>query len=91
MVVWPWNKDYLRFRAVRNALATPGSAWYLMHLANMSTIAREWLALHAFPSLPFAHTILSGGDAFFFFSFVLSQLAQLYKGLSEVDACFDLW
>ena len=54
------EEHYLRFRAVRNALASPGSAWYLMHLANMSTIAREWLALHAFPSLPFAPTILSG-------------------------------
>ena len=26
----------------------------------MSTIAREWLALHAFPSLPFADTVMSG-------------------------------
>ena len=54
------DDDHARFRAMRNALAAPKSAWYLMHLANMSTIAREWLALHAFPSLPFAHTILSG-------------------------------
>ena len=41
------DEDYARFRAVRNALASPRGAWYLMHLANMSTIAREWLALHA--------------------------------------------
>ena len=54
------DEDYARFRAVRNALASPRGAWYLMHLANMSTIAREWLALHAFPALPFAHAILSG-------------------------------
>ena len=54
------EEDYARFRAVRNALASPRGAWYLMHLANMSTIAREWLALHAFPALPFAHAILSG-------------------------------
>ena len=52
--------DFVRFRAVRNALASPKSAWYLTHLANMSTIAREWLALRAFPSLPFAHAILGG-------------------------------
>ena len=55
--------DFTRFRSVRNALATPKKAWYLMHLANMSTIAREWLALHAFPALPFAHTILGGKPA----------------------------
>ena len=54
------EEDYARFRAVRNALSSPRGAWYLMHLANMSTIAREWLALHAFPALPFAHAILSG-------------------------------
>ena len=52
--------DFVRFRAVRNALASPKSAWYLTHLANMSTIAREWLALRAVPSLPFAHAILGG-------------------------------
>ena len=52
--------DFARFRAVRNALASPKSAWYLTHLANMSTIAREWLALRAFLSLPFAHAILGG-------------------------------
>lgn len=54
------EEDFVRFRAVRNALASPKSAWYLTHLANMSTIAREWLALRAFPSLPFAHAILGG-------------------------------
>ena len=32
----------------------------MTRLANMSTIAREWLALRAFPSLPFAHAILGG-------------------------------
>ena len=57
------DDDFTRFRSMRNALATPKSAWYLMHLANMSTIAREWLALHAFPALPFAHTILGGTPA----------------------------
>jgi|TARA_B110000977_G_scaffold72851_1_gene98656 hypothetical protein len=52
------DDDYARYRSVRNALSSPKSAWYLTHLANMSTIAREWLALRAFPSLPFAHAIL---------------------------------
>lgn len=52
------DDQYTRFRMVRNALSSPKSAWYLTHLANMSTIAREWLALRAFPSLPFAHAIL---------------------------------
>ena len=46
------DEDYARFRAVRNALASPRGAWYLMHLANMSTIALEWLALHAFRRCP---------------------------------------
>ena len=40
--------------------AGDSNRWYLSHLANMSTIAREWLALHAFPSLPFADTVMSG-------------------------------
>ena len=51
--------DYKRFRAVRNALtAVKGERWYLKNLANLSTVTREWLAIHAFPALPYASTIL---------------------------------
>lgn len=51
--------DYKRFRTVRNALtAVKGQRWYLKNLANLSTVTREWLAIHAFPALPYASTIL---------------------------------
>jgi len=51
--------DKKRFRSVRNALtAVKGERWFLKNLANLSTVTREWLAIHAFPSLPYAQTIL---------------------------------
>ena len=53
--------DESRFRLVRSALSSAPSAppWYLLRLCNLSTIQREWLALHAARSLPFADAILS--------------------------------
>lgn len=31
---------------MRVALSVPNSAWYMLALANMSTMLREWVALH---------------------------------------------
>ena len=56
--------DYKRFRNVRNALtAAKGEPWFLASLTNLSTFTREWAATHAFPSFPYANTILSGASA----------------------------
>ena len=53
--------DEARFALVRaTAAASVAHAdaqqapWYLLRLCNLSTIQREWLALHAARSLPFA-------------------------------------
>ena len=40
-------------------LQTKESCWYLLRLCNLTTIQREWCALHAFPKLPFRGTLLS--------------------------------
>ena len=59
--------DSERFRAMRNALTATASkgewCWELKNLANISTVTREWLAIHAFPSLPYASVVLSGTPA----------------------------
>lgn len=71
--------DSERFRAMRNALTSTASngerCWELKYLANISTVTREWLAIHAFPSLPYASVVLSGTPA--------------SKGASSADA--DAW
>lgn len=60
------ERDHKRFRTVKNALtAAQGKdeRWHLKNLASLSTVTREWLAIHAFPSLPYASTILKGVPA----------------------------
>lgn len=61
--------DEARFALVRaTAAASVAHAdaqqapWYLLRLCNLSTIQREWLALHAARSLPFADVILSASQ-----------------------------
>ena len=39
-------------------LETRESCWYLLRLCSLTTIQREWCALHAFPGLPFKDTLL---------------------------------
>ena len=43
-----------------------GGQWFVQRLSNMSTIMREWGALHSWQGLPFTHTLLacaaSAGD-----------------------------
>ena len=48
-----------RVRAMQAGLQTKESCWYLLRLCNLTTIQREWCALHAFPKLPFRSTLLS--------------------------------
>lgn len=49
-----------RLASVRTALAVVHSTWYTQPVASMSTIAREWAALHRTERIPVLHTILSG-------------------------------
>ena len=39
-------------------LETRESCWHLLRLCSLTTIQREWCALHAFPGLPFKDTLL---------------------------------
>ncbi|KAK9909662.1 hypothetical protein WJX75_005776 [Coccomyxa subellipsoidea] len=48
-----------RVRAMRAGLSTASSCWFLLRLCNLSTLIREWTALHAFPSLAFKDVLLS--------------------------------
>ncbi|KAK9842012.1 hypothetical protein WJX81_004236 [Elliptochloris bilobata] len=48
-----------RVRAVREALRGGRREWYLLRLANLSTIMREWSALHALERLSFRGTLLA--------------------------------
>lgn len=40
-------------------LSKPGSTWYMLRLGNMSTINREWVALHSVQDLKFRDILLS--------------------------------
>lgn len=44
---------------MRAGLSTASSCWFLLRLCNLSTLIREWTALHAFPSLAFKDVLLS--------------------------------
>lgn len=48
-----------RVRMVREALREKHKKWYLLRLANLSTIMREWAALHAIDRLAFRSTLLA--------------------------------
>ncbi len=52
-----------RARAMRAGLNTANSCWFLLRLCNLSTLIREWTALHAFPSLAFKDVLLSANHA----------------------------
>ena len=40
-------------------LSQPGSTWYMLKLSSMTTIIREWTALHAVQDLKFKDVLLS--------------------------------
>ena len=47
-----------RVATIKQELSS-GGTWYVQRLSNMSTIMREWGALHAWQGLPFASTLLA--------------------------------
>lgn len=49
-----------RVKAMQAGLLQPDSTWYLLKLSSMSTILREWNALHAIRDLKFKQVLLSG-------------------------------
>jgi len=51
-----------RTHAVRSRLLSSSSPWKLHHLGSMSTAIREWRAVGALSSLPFAEVILRPGS-----------------------------
>ena len=48
---------------MREALRGGRREWYLLRLANLSTIMREWAALHALERLAFRGTLLAAAPA----------------------------
>ena len=48
-----------RVRAVGAAIARDNSRWWVLRLSNMSTILREWAAVHAIAHLPLREVLLS--------------------------------
>ncbi|KAK9812261.1 hypothetical protein WJX73_008588 [Symbiochloris irregularis] len=49
-----------RIEAVRKGLEAVQGSWFLLRLSNMSTIIREWEALHSVTQLAFKEAFLSG-------------------------------
>lgn len=45
---------------MRAGLEMPKSCWWLLKLANTSTISREWIALQHAHLMPFSDILLSG-------------------------------
>lgn len=45
---------------MRGGLESKGSCWWLLKLANMSTITREWIALQHAHLVPFLSVLLTG-------------------------------
>lgn len=48
-----------RVGAMQAGLLQPDSTWYMLKLSNMSTIQREWNALHSVHNLKFQQVLLS--------------------------------
>ena len=49
-----------RVRALRHGLGSVGSTWWMLKLANMSTITREWSAMQNAQFSPFMDILLTG-------------------------------
>lgn len=47
-------------RAMRAGVEMPKSCWWLLKLANTSTISREWIALQHAHLMPFTDILISG-------------------------------
>lgn len=48
-----------RVQAMQAGLSQAGSTWYMLRLSNMSTVTREWVALHSVRDLKFQDILLS--------------------------------
>ncbi|PSC70977.1 putative helicase MAGATAMA 3 [Micractinium conductrix] len=48
-----------RARTMRGSLAKVNSTWYVLKLSSMSTIMREWAALHCLAHMPLREVLLS--------------------------------
>lgn len=44
---------------MRGALAKAGSQWYVLKLSSMSTIMREWAAIHCLAHMPLRDVLLT--------------------------------
>lgn len=71
-----------RFRAMRAEVATMNSPWWLLRLCNLSTIQREWLALHQASAAAANHDIRSAPSRRVWQSDLplTSQLLSLFPG-----------
>ena len=50
-----------RVQAMQAGLLQADSTWYMLKLSSMSTILREWNALHSVHNLKFKQVLLSAG------------------------------
>ena len=48
-----------RAKAMRHSLAKPASQWYVLKLSSMSTIMREWAAIHCIAHMPLREVLLT--------------------------------
>eukprot|EP00898_Chlorokybus_atmophyticus_P000829 jgi/Chlat1/1747/Chrsp13S02159 len=54
------HKDRMKRVRTRLDASNGKTGWWIVKLASLSTISREYLALHAAPNLPFSDILLSG-------------------------------
>ena len=52
-----------RVQAIHALLKQPNREWWVQKLSNMSTITREWVALHSVRNISFPHVLLKGHSA----------------------------
>ena len=52
-----------RVQAIHALLKQPNRVWWVQKLSNMSTITREWVALHSVRNISFPHVLLKGHSA----------------------------
>ncbi|KAI7846383.1 hypothetical protein COHA_000094 [Chlorella ohadii] len=48
-----------RAKSMRHSLAKPASQWYVLKLSSMSTIMREWAAIHCIAHMPLREVLLT--------------------------------
>lgn len=75
---WPHARAPPRCRAksMRHSLAKPASQWYVLKLSSMSTIMREWAAIHCIAHMPLREVLLT---------------AKVGAGITSRWFCARLW